>query len=74
MRHRLRLFTGEDSPAPVEDSRFSVRVRLGEISNALLDAVRGDRAWLEDFADDEVAVSADLFEVLSAYRRYRPGA
>lgn len=74
MRHRLRLFTGEESPAPVVDSRFSVRVRLGEISNALLDAIRSDRAWLEDFAEDEVAVSADLFEVLSAYRRYRPGA
>lgn len=74
MRHRLRLFTGEQSPVPSEDSRFSVRVRLSDISNALLDAIRSDRAWIEDFADDEVAVSADLFEVISAYRRYRPGA
>lgn len=74
MRHRLRLFTGEDSPSPAADPRLSVRVRLGEISNALLDAARSDRSWLDDFADDEVAVSADLFEVLAAYRRYRPSA
>jgi len=72
MRHRLRLFTGEESATPVAEEPVSVR--LADISRALLDAARRNRAWLEDFADDEVQVSQDLYEILSAYVRMRPGA
>lgn len=72
MRHRLRLFTGDESaPAVVEPS---INVRLADISRALLDAARRNRAWLEDFADEEVQVSPDLYEILAAYVRMRPGA
>jgi hypothetical protein len=48
-----------------------VTVRLGEIAELLADAVRSDRTWLYDFQDDEVAISADLYEVLEAYRLLR---
>ena len=72
MRHRLRLFTGDESIATEPEPTFSVR--LGDVSQALLDAVRGNRAWMADFENDEIQVSADLYEVLSAYLRYRPGA
>ena len=72
MRHRLRLFTGDDTAAPVVEQ--PVNVRLADISRALLDAARRNRAWLEDFADEEIQVSPDLFEILSAYVRMRPGA
>lgn len=73
MRHRLRLFTGDEAdvlpmPAP------HVTVKLGDISRALVEANRRSRTWLEDFADDEIKVSADLYEVISAYMRLRPGA
>jgi hypothetical protein len=71
MRHRLRLFTGEDTAPVVEQP---VNVRLADISRALLDAARRNRAWLEDFADEEVQVSPDLYEILAAYVRMRPGA
>ena len=37
----------------------------------LSDAVRSDRTWLRDFADDEVTISMDLYEVLLAYQHYR---
>ena len=30
--------------------------------------------WLQDFLDDEVKVSSDLYEVLQAFRAYRPSA
>ena len=72
MRHRLRIFTGEDHTAP--EANENVTVRLGDISRALIDATRWNRTWVSDFADDEVQVSSDLFEILSAYMRMRPGA
>lgn len=71
MRHRLRLFTGEDTVPVVEQP---VTIRLADVSRALLDAARRNRAWLEDFADEEIQVSPDLYEILSAYIRMRPGA
>lgn len=71
MRPRLRLFTGESSPVPVEPP---VTIRLGEISQALADAVNRDRTWLSDFADDEIQISSDLYEVLSACVHLRPSA
>ena len=72
MRQRLRLFTGEDDITL--ETPEQVTVRLGDISRALRDAVRWNRTWLEDFADDEVQVSPDLYDILSAYIRMRPGA
>lgn len=72
MRHRLRLFTGDE--ADVIPMSPHVTVKLGDISRALVDANRRSRTWLDDFADDEIKVSADLYEVISAYLRLRPGA
>jgi len=72
MRHRLRLFTGDDVDTAVAEPE--VTVRLGDISRILADAVRSKRAWLSDFEDDNIQVSADLYEVLSAYWNLRPSA
>ena len=72
MRHRLRIFTGEEESS--QATAENVTVRLGDISRALLDATRWNRTWLSDFAEDEVQVSSDLYEILSAYMRLRPGA
>jgi len=49
-------------------------VRFGEITRALVEAVRWDRAWLRDFENDEVRVSSDLYEVISSFTRLRPSA
>lgn len=73
MRHRLRLFTG-DEPDILPMPEPQITMRLGDITRALRDAGRWDRTFLQDFEDDEVRVSADLYEVLSAYMRLRPGA
>jgi hypothetical protein len=73
MRHHLKLYTGEDheSTAVVEPE---VTMTLGEITEILADAVRTRRAWLRDFEDDRVQVSADLYEVLASYWNMRRGA
>jgi hypothetical protein len=73
MRHHLKLYTGESelSTAVVEPE---ITMSLGEITEILADAVRTKRAWLSDFEDDRVQVSADLYEVLSAYWNLRRGA
>ena len=69
---RLRLFDPDNQMATLAPRQKKVRLR--EIINVLDEAVRNDRTWLSDFADDEVKISADLYEVLSTYRRLRPSA
>lgn len=68
---RLKLFDPENRVA--EAPRMK-RVRLKQIISVLAEAARSDRTWLSDFADDEIKISADLYEVLSLYRRLRPSA
>ena len=46
-------------------------VKLGEILPALTDALLTQRAWVQDFEDDQIEVSTDLFEVIQAYERMR---
>ena len=80
MRPQLRIYYGpqeETQPAGavLQESKPTVTVQLGEILPLLADAVQSDRTWLRDFADDEVTISMDLYEVLLAYQYYRrPGA
>jgi hypothetical protein len=73
MRPRLRLFTGEDEDGSSQVDT-QVNVRFGEITRALVEAVRWDRTWLRDFENDEVRVSSDLYEVISSFTRLRPSA
>ena len=78
----LRVYTGPDidRPATVDFAAAAagaarVRVTLAEILPILADAAASDRTWLRDFADDEIEISADLHDVLDAYRSFRrPGA
>lgn len=49
----------------------TVTVPLHEVLPLLADAVQSDRTWLRDFAEDEITVSMDLYEVLLAYQHYR---
>ena len=72
MRPRLRIFTGEESVATLSEP--AVNISFGEFTEFLSDASRRDRTWLRDFADDEIRISGDLYEVLSAYCHLRPSA
>ena len=72
MRPRLRIFTGDEAPVATPEPK--VNIRLGEMARILVEASRWDRTWLSDFEDDEVQVTSDLYEILSAYSHLRPSA
>lgn len=74
MRPRLRLFTGSDEPESTVLQEPEATIKLGELTRILSDAIIWDRTWVTDFADDEVRVSADLYEILSLYSRMKPSA
>jgi len=70
---RLRVFYG---PSGIDSDDASphaqtVTVPLGDVLPILADALRHRRAWVNDFLNDEVTLSSDLYEVLLAYEHYR---
>lgn len=75
--HRLRIYLGpEENPSPAEnqlpeESLRTVNVPFGEIVSVLAEALCEQRQWICDFAEDPVAISEDLYEVLLAYQRLR---
>jgi hypothetical protein len=79
---RLRIYFGpQDTDCSTatmgvaEERQNRVTVSLGEIIPLLADAFKSNRSWLNDFENDEVAISTDLYEVLLAYQHYqRPSA
>ena len=73
---RLRVYYGPDEngvatlPATIP-MREEISLPMGDVLPLLLDAVRARRTWLEDFADDQITISSDLYEVLLAYQHFR---
>ena len=89
MHSRLRLFDGDDQAlssaqaASPFDGSFDdelgakapmVAVPFGEMLAALAEALVSDSAFLMDFAEDEVQLTPDLYDVLIAFRRMRDAA
>jgi hypothetical protein len=73
-RDRLRVYYGPEEVVTENlppSARQMVTVPVGEVLPLLLEACRTKRGWLEDFADDEITVSSDLYEVLLAYQHFR---
>jgi hypothetical protein len=73
MAVRLRVF-----PTPDESRRAApeptVRVSLADLLPLVATAQRHHHTWLQDFLDDEVCITEDLYEILHAFRCYRPSA
>jgi hypothetical protein len=71
----LRVYYGPQEEtakgSTTETPRETVTVPLMEVMPLLADAVQSQRTWLRDFADDELTISMDLYEVLLAYKHYR---
>ena len=74
MRSRLRLFVGAEAPEVSAYREPEVSMKLGELTRILADAIIWDRTWIADFADNNVRISTDLFEVLSTYSQMKPSA
>lgn len=74
-RHDLRIYSGpaEDvlTVSEASDGKSRVTLPLDEIASLLADAVANERTWLDDFKDDEITISTDLYEVLLAYQYFR---
>ena len=52
----------------------TVRVRLSDLLPLITAAQRKNFTWVQDFMEDEVAVTADLYEVLRSFRTFRPAS
>ncbi len=70
----LRVYRGperlpqERTPAGTVEQ---ITLPASEILPLLADAYASRRTWLRDFADDEITLSSDLYEVLVAYQFFR---
>ncbi|ADB14747.1 hypothetical protein Psta_0050 [Pirellula staleyi DSM 6068] len=49
--------------------QLTVTLSLGEMLPTIIDALCRGRGWVEDFRDDKITISRDLYEVLLAYQQ-----
>ncbi|MCE9531448.1 MAG: hypothetical protein K8T89_10055 [Planctomycetes bacterium] len=70
MSTHLRVFPGLDEidERELDGSDPAVRIRLGDLLPLVALAQKLHFIWLKDFLDDEVCISADLHDVLQAFR------
>jgi hypothetical protein len=77
MAHQLRIYRGpreetiDVRPTVNRADHGQITVSVGEVLPLLADAVASRRTWLGDFEQDQITISADLYEVLLAYRYFR---
>jgi hypothetical protein len=69
----LRVFSDAEPASPAYQAP-NVRITLGELLPLLAIAQRRNYHWLNDFLDDEVKITADLYDILRAFRASRPSA
>ncbi|MDX1946029.1 MAG: hypothetical protein SFU86_11580 [Pirellulaceae bacterium] len=72
----LRVYYGPEEDNLARPDTLPIRgeqvaLTLGEVLPLLMDAVRSRRGWVDDFSDDEITISSDLYEVLLAYQHFR---
>lgn len=66
----LKLYRGP-AEADSHSTDDCVTVAVGEVLPLIAEAVASQRTWLSDFEHDDITISRDLYEVLSAYQFYR---
>jgi hypothetical protein len=71
MPAHLRVFPSVQPAAEAQEP--TVRVSLGDLLPLLALAQRRNYLWLQDFLEDEVRITQDLYEVLRAFQ-CRPSA
>jgi hypothetical protein len=76
MAAHLRVFPDSlQDPYPVENQEPSIRISLSDLLPLLAVAKRRNYLWLQDFLEEEVAVTPDLYDVLRAFSAcQRPSA
>jgi hypothetical protein len=71
MAAQLRVYPASEESAFPESPSPTVRVSLGDLLPLVALAQRHNYLWLQDFLDDEVSITADLYEVLRAFQAHR---
>jgi hypothetical protein len=74
MAAHLRVYPLTEQKKAADLQPATVRVSLGDLLPLVALAHRHNYLWLQDFLDDEVSITADLYEVLRAFRCQRPSA
>lgn len=74
MAAHLRVYPHAHETPADEMPAATVRVSLGDLLPLVALAQRHNYWWLQDFLDDEVCITSDLYEILRAFRSYRPSA
>jgi hypothetical protein len=74
MAAHLRVFPLPKDADDREGQTPAVRVSVGDLLPLVALAHRHNYLWLQDFLDDEVMITPDLYEVLRAFRCTRPSA
>ena len=70
----LRVYSSCQEQENTKVQPATVRVSLGDLLPLVALAHRQNYLWLQDFLDDDVVITEDLFEVLRAFRCTRPSA
>lgn len=70
----LRVYSASPAEAATDGQPATVSVRLADLLPLVALAHRQNYLWLQDFLDDEVVITEDLHEVLTAFRCTRPSA
>lgn len=74
MAAHLRVYPDSGPLGLVDGQDPSIRVRLGDLLPLLALAKRHNYLWLQDFLEDEVQITPDLYDVLRAFNTHRPSA
>jgi hypothetical protein len=75
MAAHLRVYPLSKETDQPEVQGPTVRVSLGDLLPLVALAHRHNYLWLQDFLEDEVAITPDLYEVLRAFScNHRPSA
>ena len=74
MAAHLRVYPSSLDASSAEAQEPTVRISLRDMLPLVALAQRRNHLWLQDFLDDEVCITSDLYEVLRAFRSYRPSA
>ena len=72
MATHLRVFPhSHESTVCADRPDPTIHVSLGDLLPLLAHAKRKQYVWLQDFLDDEVAITSDLYDVLCAFSSCR---
>ena len=75
MAAHLRVYPETSKTQPQDRPEPTIRVSLGDLLPLLSMAKKNNNLWLQDFLDDEVSITSDLYEILRAFSYYhRPTA